>query len=651
MPSDDDAAPTILQPRASRHTSPEERERHLAWRRGEAAHRARGQGKPVPCTPVGAARQPPGLIRFFAALADNVRDYAIFLVNTEGLITYWGEGARVIKWWSKDEAEGAHLRLLYPAGGSEDGTAEEHLGQAAARGEYTGEGTRVRNDGSTFWAGVTLTALRDDAGVLLGYAKVMRDLTARRAGEVLLQSAAEASESARRAAVAANAAKSGFLATMSHEIRTPINAVIGYLELLNLEIEGPLNPAQLRHVGRASASARHLLTLVTEVLDFSRIEADRVTLASTTVRVGDAVAGALAILTPEARARGVQLTDAVSGFAAGLSVVGDEARLRQIVINLLGNAVKFTAPHGDEPGRIVVSAGTASAPSGDARVVGPGPWVYIRVEDTGSGIPADRIEAIFEPFVQADMSLTRAQGGTGLGLAISRRLARLMGGDITARSEVGVGSTFFLWLTAAPAESHATAVAGEAPVTRAPELDRPGAANVRDGAQAARPLLAVANALLGEIERVLHGYAARLRSDPATPTARTSTDAQLEDHFASFLADMAATMQSMDPQGEEPVGEPAASLRDGSAIQRVVADRHGAQRARLGWSEQEVRREFTILREEIVAAVRRRGLAHVNGSSPENRRAEIERALEILTEFVAVAERLSLDAYRRATSG
>ena len=121
-----------------------------------------------------------GLIRFFAALADNVRDYAISLVNTDGVIAYWGEGARVIKWETKEEAEGAHLRLLYPAGGSEDGTAEEHLRQAAERGEYSGEGTRIRNDGSTFWAGVTLTALRDDHGALLGFAKVMRDLTARR---------------------------------------------------------------------------------------------------------------------------------------------------------------------------------------------------------------------------------------------------------------------------------------------------------------------------------------------------------------------------------------------------------------------------------------------------------------------------------------
>jgi PAS domain S-box-containing protein len=111
----------------------------------------------------------------FALLADNVRDYAVFLLDPDGRITFWGEGARLMKWWSKPQAQGAHLRLLYPDGGSEDGTAESHLQTAVERGEYTGEGHRVRSDGSTFWAAVTLTALRDRQDQLLGFAKVTRD--------------------------------------------------------------------------------------------------------------------------------------------------------------------------------------------------------------------------------------------------------------------------------------------------------------------------------------------------------------------------------------------------------------------------------------------------------------------------------------------
>jgi PAS domain S-box-containing protein len=132
----------------------------------------------------------------FTALAENVRDYAIFLLDPRGVITYWGEGARLMKWWLKEEAEGSHLRLLYPEGGSEDGTAEGHLRSAANYGEYTGEGRRTRRDGSTFWAGVTLTALRDAEGRLRGFAKVTRDLETRRSIELAVAST-HAAQSAR----------------------------------------------------------------------------------------------------------------------------------------------------------------------------------------------------------------------------------------------------------------------------------------------------------------------------------------------------------------------------------------------------------------------------------------------------------------------
>jgi PAS domain S-box-containing protein len=135
-----------------------------------------------------------------AALAENVRDYAIFLLNPDGVIVYWGEGAHLMKWWTREEAEGAHLRFLYPEGGAEDGTAEEHLRQSAESGEYVGEGQRVRRDGSTFWANVALTALRDPGGALFGFCKVTRDMTARRGLETSL-AAASTAQSAREVAV------------------------------------------------------------------------------------------------------------------------------------------------------------------------------------------------------------------------------------------------------------------------------------------------------------------------------------------------------------------------------------------------------------------------------------------------------------------
>ena len=161
----------------SRELRPSEaQEREAAWRRG-AERRQQGADRRA----AGGDATPELAGRAFTALAQNVRDYAIFLMNPDGVIVQWGEGARLMKRWTHDQAEGAHLRLLYPDGGSEDGTAEEHIRAAAEHGEYNGEGHRIRGDGTTFWAGVTLTALSDEQGTLLGFAKVTRDLTAQRA--------------------------------------------------------------------------------------------------------------------------------------------------------------------------------------------------------------------------------------------------------------------------------------------------------------------------------------------------------------------------------------------------------------------------------------------------------------------------------------
>jgi len=178
-------------PAAFGQDSPEARERLAARDRGRVARPA--LQTQLPHDPLAG--------HAFAALAENVRDYAIFLMNPAGVICYWGEGARLMKWWTKAEAEGGHLRFLYPEGGSEDGTADAHLEESAATGEYTGEGRRVRGDGSTFWAHVTLTALRDPEGTLLGFTKVTRDMTVRRSAEAAL-ALAWSVHAARDAAVA-----------------------------------------------------------------------------------------------------------------------------------------------------------------------------------------------------------------------------------------------------------------------------------------------------------------------------------------------------------------------------------------------------------------------------------------------------------------
>src|SRR5215203_2917404 len=164
--------------------------------RKEAVRRARARLEGHATGPAAERERVARSSAAFTALAENVRDYAIFLMDPQGVIIFWGEGARLMKWWLKEEAEGSHLRMLYPEEGSEDGSAESHLRDAERLGEYTGEGRRIRRDGSTFWAGVTLTALRDEEGKLLGFTKVTRDLQARRGIEVAVAST-NAAQSAR----------------------------------------------------------------------------------------------------------------------------------------------------------------------------------------------------------------------------------------------------------------------------------------------------------------------------------------------------------------------------------------------------------------------------------------------------------------------
>ena len=248
----------------------------------------------------------------------------------------------------------------------------------------------------------------------------------------------EAERVARGEAELANRVKMEFLAMMSHELRTPLNAIAGYAELLEMGLRGPLNAAQLADVQSIHRNERHLLSLIDEVLTFAKIDAGRIRFEPEDVRVNLALASMGDLIAPQMEQK--HLDYRLDPCDQSLTVFADLEKLQQILLNLLSNAVKFTPDRGS----ITVSA-ACGADRDDL--------VAIRVRDTGIGIPAEQLDAIFEPFVQVDRGHTRTAQGTGLGLAISRDLARAMGGDLAVFSEEGRGAEFVLTL---PRGEHAT---------------------------------------------------------------------------------------------------------------------------------------------------------------------------------------------------
>jgi PAS domain S-box-containing protein len=395
----------------------------------------------------------------FQLLMASVKDYAIYRLDPEGRVTTWNAGAENIKGYTAEEIIGKHFSIFYPPEERGGDKPQRELDTARREGEYEEEGWRVRKDGSRFWASIVLTPIRTANGELAGFAKVTRDLTERRAADQrMLETARQtATEEAARAAAeqraqefralaeqlrsqaaelerrsieaeSANRAKSEFLAAMSHELRTPLNAIGGYTQLLQMQLSGPLTPEQSEQLERIQKSQQHLMGIINDILNFSRIEAGQVSYDIGPVPVHEVISSVVPMVAPQARLRNLRLE--IGDCRPDLVARADRAKLEQILLNLLSNAVKFTV----DGGAIDVLCG------------GDNERVSMAVRDTGIGIPADQFEAIFAPFVQVGRGLASPKEGTGLGLAISRDLARAMQGDLAVVSREGAGSTFTVTL-------------------------------------------------------------------------------------------------------------------------------------------------------------------------------------------------------------
>ena len=292
---------------------------------------------------------------------------------------------------------------------------------------------QVSAEGQPEWISLSGKPIFDQAGHFLGYRGCTINIDERKRREAAL-------EQARHDAQEANRAKSMFLATMSHEIRTPMNGIVG-MTALALEADLPGQPREYLNVVQQSSQA--LLAIINDILDLSKIEAGQMELERAPLQLRELMDGTLKTLAFTAQGKGVTLQSELAADVP-LRLVGDPTRLRQVLLNLLGNAVKFTPHGGTVTLRVLREFGgdARGEAQGEADARDAAVWLRFEVEDTGIGIPADKLEAIFDPFSQADSSTTRKYGGTGLGLTICRRLVELMGGRIGVRSTEGAGSTF-----------------------------------------------------------------------------------------------------------------------------------------------------------------------------------------------------------------
>ena len=377
----------------------------------------------------------------YRSVVSHVRE-VIFQTDTAGVWTFLNPAWAEITGFSLKESLGTKfLDYVHPDDQAEHQALFDPL-ISQQKDYYHHEIRYTTKAGQICWIEAYARPTLDAASHLIGTSGTLSDITARKQAEEALTQKNLAFDQARQEAEAANRAKSEFLAMMSHEIRTPMNAIIGMTGLL---LETAVTAHQLDLIETVRMSGDSLLTIINDILDFSKIESGKLDLEQHRFNLRTCIEETLDLLAPKAIEKGIEIAYVIEPLTP-VELLGDVTRLRQILVNLIGNAIKFT-----QVGEVTVSvvarkldrAAGSSSPDPSPQSDAPTYAIRFTVQDTGTGIAADRLNRLFHPFSQVDSSTSRVYGGTGLGLVISQRLCELMGGRIWVDSEVGRGSTFF----------------------------------------------------------------------------------------------------------------------------------------------------------------------------------------------------------------
>lgn len=368
--------------------------------------------------------------RHLAMVAANAND-SVIVTDCDGRIEYINASFTRVTGYSAEEAQGRLPAELLNSPNTDTDAIDAIFKARDTHKPVRMELINRTKTGEDIWVETNITPMLDAEGNVLGEVAIERDITHAKQREQELAAAKTAAEEGARA-------KAQFLAMISHEIRTPLNGIIGMSDVM---LSGPLDPDHRSNLQTILASGEGLLTIINDILDLSKLEAGKMEIEKTPFDLRAELQAALAVVHPLADEKGLSLTVDVNGLPDG-EILGDPGRVRQVLLNLLGNAIKFT-----KTGGITLRA-SADCPSSPNRIT-------IAVQDTGIGIPDDRLDHIFDAFAQADSATTRHFGGTGLGLAISRQLAQQMGGDVTVTSTPGVGSCFTMGFATAVPEPRA----------------------------------------------------------------------------------------------------------------------------------------------------------------------------------------------------